>query len=1371
MAQTHADKTMMDQYRRIKAQYPDIILLFRLGDFYETFYDDAKLAAQVLDLTLTSRPVSRNKKTGEEERIPMAGLPYHALESYLAKLVGAGYRVAICEQMEEPNGRDVVRREVIRVVTPGTLVEPTLLPAERNSYLAALLIDGGRAGLAYADISTGEFCATEFSGGDLRQRLEGELSRLQMAELLVPDDERLRLEDMAPARRKLEHDLEFMHKSERDRLLPHERIARKVERAVDTSWVQGHITAWPAWRWELRTARDALLSQFHVQTLEGYGCEGRPLAVRAAGALLQYLHETQRGAVQQIRGLRTYDVSTYMFLDPQTRRNLELLEGTGGRQKGSLVSVLDKTQTPMGARLLRRWLAQPLIDLDALNRRQESISRFVEDALLRSDVREQLKEVGDLERTVNRIVQGSIATPRDLVRLRASLRALPALHATLQEAGFAAIAGDAPVQGGSNGAHPVEGHEIDLWSDDVAGEVGSGPIFDMCADVLDLLERAIADDPPALLDTWSNTAEENVIRRGFSPELEQIIAASRDAREWINGLEAKEQERTGIKSLKVGYNSVFGYYIEVSRATADHLIPPDYHRKQTLVNAERYITEELKYYENIVLKAQERINELERQIFRSICQQVAAHGQRLLATAEILAALDVYAALAEVAVRNRYVRPRLTTDDRVYIVEGRHPVVEQSIDEPFVANDVELSTKGQQILVITGPNMSGKCITGTSLIFTDRGLVPIADLMPAGAGKIGFTPMRCQVRGLGGISTATHFYVGGRQATVKITTRLGYQLEGTPEHRVWVRFPDGNEGWKRLGEVDEGDRLAIERQIDLWGQITKIQSPTAEMIGKAGYHVPAELDSDLAYLAGLLVGGGTLACPDRVTLSTADTFISGEFQRIVERLFGYQISCPPNSRDCCVTSEQIRAFLADLGLGYSQAHEKYVPRSIMQAPKELVVAFLQGLFDSAGSAANTAGGIELSLDSERLAREVQLLLLNLGIVASLQLKQTMKGSACQVSIHGAEADAFHRQIGFRLSHDHAGADLASPRMPHTAGVAHPAAPVELVQIWSDTSLPIGRKVLYHELDEPVTGCHEHGLGCLELETAQRPGYFYDTVISIEHGEADVYDLSVVEDHAYVANGFVSHNSTYLRQVALIVLLAQIGSYVPADEAEIGLVDRIFTRIGAQDDIATGQSTFMVEMIETANILHNATPHSLIILDEIGRGTSTYDGLSIARAVVEYLHNHPRVRAKTLFATHYHELTELAEVLPRVRNYNVAVAEEGDHVVFLRKIVPGGADRSYGIHVAQMAGMPPAVVRRAEEVLAELEGRGSKEQRREAMRRANESAQPLVVQQMSLFTPEPSPALEALRELDVSQLTPIEALTKLYELQRLIDKEE
>ena len=854
---------LRQQYLRIKNGFPDAIVMFRLGDFYETFDDDAKKVSEACNIVLTGRDM------GTGQRVPLAGVPYHAIETYLAKLIQAGHKVAIVEQTSDEGINGLMTREVTRVVTPGTVVEPGLLEEKRNNYLAALVLEKDRAGIAYADITTGVFAATEVDARDARQ----ELDRLHPAELLL-EVRSWKLEVGSPP---------------------------------PSSNFQFPISNFQAPDFD--SARQTLLDHFHVAALDGFGVGGLPLATRAAGAIVQYLQDNQKAALAQLTTLKTYSTQAFMTLDPATRRNLELTQTIrSGAVKGSLLGVLDETRTAMGARLLREWLTQPLLDLNALNARLDHVDAFYRDTARREALRDLLKRVNDLERLTNRVAQG-IATPRDVVAIRASLEVVPKIATLLEPT--------------ADRRPPTADN-----SSVVRGQL-SAVALDACPDLVSLIARAIVPDPPANLNNGG------VIAPGYSTELDGIASASKNAKDWVANLERKERERTGIKSLKVGYNKVFGYYIEVTTPNLSQ-VPPEYIRKQTLVNAERFITPDLKEYESLILNAEERLVELETTLFKEICAQIAGAASRLLATARAIAEIDVSAALAEVAMRYRYVRPELNDGDAIHIVAGRHPVVELTLrDEPFVPNDVALSSD-ELIHLITGPNMSGK-------------------------------------------------------------------------------------------------------------------------------------------------------------------------------------------------------------------------------------------------------------------------------------------------------------------------------------------------------------------------------------------------------------------------------STFLRQVALIVLMAQIGSFVPAESATMGLVDRIFTRIGAQDEISAGKSTFMVEMVEAANILAHATRKSLIILDEIGRGTSTYDGIAIARAMVEHIHNHPQLQSKTLFATHYHELIALEEYLPKVRNYNVSVLEQGGRVVFLHKIARGGADKSYGIHVAQLAGIPKAVVHRAEQVLKELE-----ELQATGMLHKGAGVQ------LAMFTAS-DPLRDELAQLDVLSFSPLEALNKLFEL--------
>jgi DNA mismatch repair protein MutS len=755
-------------------------------------------------------------------------------------------------------------REVVRVITPGTVVEAGLLPGDRNNYLVSAILDGNDLGIAIADISTGEFSVGQFEAEDRLGALRQELFRLSPAELLVP--ETLSLEGI---------------------------------------W-DGNTTELPEWRFEFDRTVEILKEHFGTATLAGFGLDEKPAAVRAAGAIVEYLRSSQEGALSLLTGLSIYSLDDFMILDAATRRNLELTETIrAGDVRGSLLGILDQTQTPMGRRLLRQWLGNPLLDLERIEGRLDQVEAFHDDGVWRAEIRSTLKAYGDLERLTNRIGAG-VARPGDLVAMQALLEKIPQIKGVLQQSELKTIK-----------------------------EIAAG--IDACEDVLDLLQRSINEDPPATL------GKSGVIRAGFSENLDDLVESSRGARDWIANLELVERERSGIKNLKVGYNKVFGYYIEVTKANSER-VPEDYIRKQTLVNAERYITPEMKEYESQVLTAEEQIREVEREIFHEICAQIASQAARLLKTARSVGRLDVVSALAEVAAHRSFVRPDLSVGDTLDIQDGRHPVVEELIPgKRFIPNDIQFED-GERIRVITGPNMSGK-------------------------------------------------------------------------------------------------------------------------------------------------------------------------------------------------------------------------------------------------------------------------------------------------------------------------------------------------------------------------------------------------------------------------------STYLRQVALIVLMAQMGGFVPAQHAHLSIVDRIFTRIGAQDEIHAGQSTFMVEMVEMANILHNASNRSLVILDEVGRGTSTYDGVAIAWAVVEYLHNHPKLRARTLFATHYHELTRLSEFLPGVRNYHVAVSEEGGKVVFLHKITPGGADKSYGIHVAELAGMPRPVINRAQEILAQFEA---------ASDQTSDDPQ-VATKQLHLFS-EADPLLEEIRALDLNSISPLEALNRLYEWQQRFGQE-
>jgi DNA mismatch repair protein MutS len=857
---------MMEQYYSIKKEYPDYILLYRLGDFYETFEDDARTTSRELDLVLTARSKGDNK-------IPMAGIPYHAADSYIGRLIKKGYKVAICEQMEDPAlAKGLVRREVVRVITPGTVLEDSMLESRSANYLAAVSRSPSGFGLSAVEVSTGEFVTMELSGDDAQTRLLGELARLRPSECLLPGE-----------------------------LIGDRKFAAHLAGVFETALVRLDDGDF-----EPERAQARISEYFGVPTLEGFGCASKPLAISAAGAVLYYLDRIRKGSDFCIDTLSTLSPGEHMVIDSVSQRNLELVQNLrDGSTKGTLLEVLDRTITAMGARLMRKWVLQPLMDTGAISARLGAVGQLLRSAEADQESGKLLHGIHDMERLTGRASFGN-ASPRDLISLGGSLRVAAQLGKLFERSGSERL------RGLSASLDPVE-------------EASSA------------IASALVPDPPA------TTRDGGFIQEGYSLELDGLAAGIRDAREWLAGLEGKERERTGIRSLKVGFNRVFGYYIEISRPNLG-AVPENYVRKQTMANGERFVTEELQKHESIVLSAEEKILALELRLFEGLQRTVAAQGARILATARAVAELDVLRSLAEAAARNDYCEPTVDAGESITIRDGRHPVVERMFSPgTFVPNDTSLDCSTEQMMMITGPNMAGK-------------------------------------------------------------------------------------------------------------------------------------------------------------------------------------------------------------------------------------------------------------------------------------------------------------------------------------------------------------------------------------------------------------------------------STYMRQVALMVIMAQMGSFLPARSARIGLVDRVFTRVGAADDLVRGQSTFMVEMIETANILNNATRRSLVILDEIGRGTSTFDGLSIAWSVAEYLHNEPRAGCKTLFATHYHQLTELSRSLPRVRNYHMPVKEAGEEIVFLRKVSPGSVDRSYGIQVARLAGLPRKVTERARGVLASLEADNPPVKIRP---RGKAFSQSTLFQMESI----PHPALEQIRKLDLMNMTPVEALNALHELQR------
>ena len=869
---------MMKQYMQTKEEYKDCILFYRLGDFYEMFFDDALTASKELEITLTG------KNCGLEERAPMCGIPYHAVDSYLNRLVSKGYKVAICEQVEDPKtAKGIVKREVIRVVTPGTNLDTQGLDETKNNYIMCIVYMADRYGLSVADVTTGEYLVTEL---DSQTKLMDELYKFMPSEIVC-------------------NEAFYMSGLDLDDLKNRLHMA---------------IYSLEAWYYDDALCRETLQEHFKVASLEGIGLSDCECGMIASGALLKYLEETQKNSLSHMSRLTRYATGNYMVLDSATRRNLELVETLREKQKrGSLLWVLDKTKTAMGARTLRKYVEQPLIDKESIVKRLDAVAELKDNAICREEIREYLNPVYDLERLVGKITYQS-ANPRDLIAFQSSLSMLPSVKCILKDM------------------------ESDLLKE-IYEELD--PLEELC----DLVGRAIQEEPPLAMK------EGGIIKDGYNEEVDRLRKAKSEGKNWLADLETKEREKTGIKNLRIRYNKVFGYYLEVTNSFKD-LVPDYYTRKQTLANAERYIIPELKELEDTILGAEDKLCALEYELYCEVRNTIAAELTRIQRTAKAVAKLDVIASLALVAERNNYVRPKINEKGVIDIRDGRHPVVEKMIpNDMFIANDTYLDDKKQRISIITGPNMAGK-------------------------------------------------------------------------------------------------------------------------------------------------------------------------------------------------------------------------------------------------------------------------------------------------------------------------------------------------------------------------------------------------------------------------------STYMRQAALIVLMAQLGSFVPASSANIGLVDRIFTRVGASDDLASGQSTFMVEMNEVANILRNATSKSLLILDEIGRGTSTFDGLSIAWAVVEYISNSKLLGAKTLFATHYHELTELEGKISNVNNYCIAVKEKGDDIVFLRKIVKGGADKSYGIQVAKLAGVPDPVINRAKEIVEELvtaditgKVKDIAVQGSETKKKTQKKLDEVDLTQFSLFdTVKDDDVLNELKELDISHMTPMDAMNKLYQLQ-------
>jgi len=1229
----------LKQFLNIKKQYPNSVLLFRMGDFYECFFEDAKTVSETLNITLTKR--------GTKAKVPLAGIPHHSLNHYLKKLIIAGKTVTIIEQMEDPKlakGR-VVKREVVRTVTPGTIIEDDFLDSKTNNYLLSLFKDE-KIGIAFLDISTGEFQVFNATN----ESVITDLLMINPAEILIPDSFDTNLRDI---------------------------ISRTLQATINEQ---------PFIYYAKDFGEEKIKDTFNIISLKSFGLDNQIEIVGAVGALLQYIEHTQKSKLKNVKKIRFFDKEKYVALDSHTIKNLELLQNSDGNQKNTLLSVLDFTKTPMGSRLLKKNIILPLKTLEEINSRLNIVERITK-SNLSFNISGFLSNIWDLERLGSKIMYGN-ASPRDLISLEQSI------NSTLPLSDF---------------LHSCNLEEL---------------FFDVPKDLLSftkLISEAIIDDPPV------NYRDGNFLRKGFNKELDELLEIKTNLKDVLLKIEIKEKENTGIKTLRIGYNKIFGFFFELPKSQAKEL-PPYFVRRQTLVNTERLITEELKNLENSVLGSEEKSRNLEIELFSHILEEAKEHIEEIYELANKIAQIDFYASLSVVAAKNRYVKPILNKKGEIFIKNGRHPVIEKIDFEKFIPNDLYMDNN-ETTLIITGPNMSGKCLVGESIIFSEMGLIPIEQFKPVKIKPGQFCPFKLIVNGINENKETTHFYYDGKKPTIKLVTKFGYTIEGTHNHPILVRDKEGAEIWRKLGEIKNTDYIIIKRKINLWGKTTKISAQIIKDASKytyggrvINYKLPTSLNKDLAYIIGLLIGDGTLTYKNYIYLSNIDKQIITSFNKIIVKYFGCIVKTKKNGVDHYIGSIKIRSFFKELGLDYVNALRKEIPYSILRAPKNIVREFLKGLFDTDGEADNKYGNASVSTSSLKLAKQVQTILLNFGIISSLKEKKTNRNKNYRITIFGENAIMFHKKIGFKLKRKKVRQNLASKlRMPNY-GIPYmknilkelqnrivtktnkliAIKKVKNINSIFYTYLPTKRNISHKKLKELITYCELNNVNCEELKVIFNNNYFYDSIDIIKKSAKlkEVYDFSISSTHSFVANGLINHNSTFLRQNALIILLAHIGSFVPCDSADICVIDKLFTRIGASDNLALGLSTFMVEMVETSNILNNATENSFLILDEIGRGTSTYDGMSLAWAVLEHIHT--KIHSKTLFATHYHQLNQLENQLGGIKNYHISAKEIDGNLVFLRKIEPGGIDKSYGICVAKLAGLPDSIIVRAKEIESSLD---------------------------------------------------------------------
>ncbi|MHA2399047.1 MAG: DNA mismatch repair protein MutS [Promethearchaeota archaeon] len=1250
---------MLSHWYSVRKRFPpEYLIAYRMGDFYEFFYDDAKRISKLLGITLTKR--------GE---VPLAGIPHHSGHNYFNNLMHHSQTVVIVDQLEDPatvKGR-IVKRGVTRILSPGTIVEPNMLEANKNNYIASMVKERTGIAVAFADISTGEFLAMEYSSKDEghQEKLLSLFSQYDPAELLIPPD--------------IKQDERFF--------------------LILTDLTDAIIKTYDEYVFNYDEAYTLLKRHFKVTNLEGMGLEGKVIAIQAAGGLLAFLKETQRDVVPNIFKINVIQEKNILHLDYITQRNLELVNSLWDKGKDfTLFSVFNHTHTPMGARLLRRIILQPLTDLEQINDRLNIVQKFKDDIFLRSDLREALRILGDLERFINKMNYASRSNARDLVNIKSSLEEIPKIRDLLKKA-------DIP---------------------EIAQFVAKIKPFDK---IKNLIQISIKKNPPTTIK------EGNIIKEGYNIKVDELRDILNNGKKYILDYENEQKKRWKLTSgLKVGFNNILGYYIEITLRTLQTIskIPEDYKERATLKNAKRFTTVKLKELEEKILTAEEQVNILEYEIFNEIRGSVEKETENILETARNIAIIDVLACFAEIAEKYDYCRPIINTDSKITIREGRHPVVEQmDISEKFIPNDCYLDTKADQLLMITGPNMAGKCVQKDTILFSEKGILPIKWFKPKGIEIESFKELNIKLVGLGGITETSHFYSDGLKRSIIIKSKLGYCIEGSINHPILVRTPSGNEIWKKLSEVSKNDYLIINRKNNLWGNQTRIRyhPPKYETgtpiypYGGIKYDIPTQIDEDLGYLIGLLIGEGKLTYKRSFSFTSKDTFLKKEFYRLVKKLFNYDAKSKKVDRsEHFVSSLYIRDFLYYLGLKYVKAHEKEIPKCLLRAPKRIIIALFQGLFDTDGSADNRYGNVSYSTTSITLATQVHTILLNFGIISSLKPKKTSGRVIYNISLYGEDSIKFYHEIDFRLPRKSGRKNLISEiRMPNIDSIPYLKNLLEIIQnrivayshlIPHNDKLKYNKKIggifysyirqnrniSFHKLRNLNDYCRKYNIKDDELEKINQNYFFYDKIESIRTSQAELYDFTIPDVHSFIGNGFINHNSTYLRQVALICLIAQMGCFVPANSATIGILDQIFTRIGASDDLARKLSTFMIEMTETAKILNYATPKSLVIIDELGRGTSTSDGQSIAMATLEKL---TQLKVKTLFSTHYHQLTEID--LPGVKNFHLDIIENDDGSInFVRKLKPGSTDKSYGIHVAKLAGIPDDVIIRAFEILEKIE---------------------------------------------------------------------